>query len=74
MKTGTETGADKKDGEADPLAGFISGSYCFLPLAPFSARGVLIKEEGNCSVGTLMEEMHLFPSLFSEIHLRKVKE
>lgn len=44
MKIGTETEADKKDSEADPFTGFISGSYCFLPLSPFSARGVLIKE------------------------------
>lgn len=44
MKIGTEAEADKKDSEADPFTGFISGSYCFLPLGPFSARGVLIKE------------------------------
>lgn len=45
MKTGTETEADKKDSKANALAEFISCSCCFLPLAPFSARGILIKEE-----------------------------
>lgn len=44
MKIGTRTEADKEDSEADPLAGFISGSYCFLPLAPFSARVIVLED------------------------------
>lgn len=66
MKVGTETEADKEDSEADPFAGFISGSCCFLPLAPFSARGVLIKDGRQLLCWDSLGEKYVSFLLFSE--------
>lgn len=66
MKIGTRTEADKEDSEADPFAVFISGSYCFLPLAPFSARVIVIKE--GRQLGLIRQEISLsFPLLRDSI-------
>lgn len=75
MKIGTETEVDKKDSNANPLAGFISGSCCFLPLAPFSARGLLIKEEKQLLYWDSLDKKYVSSLLSSErLHLMKVKE
>lgn len=75
MKIGTETEADKKDSKANPLAGLISGLCSFLPLAPFYARGILIKEEKQLLCWDSLGKKYVSSLLSSEsLHLRKVEE
>lgn len=75
MNIGTETEADKNDSKANPLAGLISGLCCFLPLAPISARGILIKEEKQLLCWDSLGKKYVSSLLSSEsLHLRKVEE
>lgn len=73
MIIGIETETDKKDSKADP--GFISGLCCFLPLASFAARGILIKEEKQLLCWDSLGKKCVSSLLSSEsLHLRKVNE